>query len=117
MIHPWTPLEENNAPEEPTVSPPTDLAAWAELFATTIAHLAAQLTTTQLRLRALASVVAEQGGADPAAVQAKLVSLAEADAGRYLRENLGAELTEAIEVESLERDLVAFLRGERPAGA
>lgn len=113
MIHPWTPLEGKNAPEEPPVSPPADLAAWAELFATTIAHLAAQLTATQLRLRALASVVAEQGGADPAAVQAKLVSLAEDETGRYLRENLGAELAEAIELESLERELVAFLRGGR----
>src|SRR5688572_19114586 len=68
--------------------PPGD-DAWAETLARTIAHLAAQLTVVQLRLRALATEVAAAGGVDEAAVAARLAALAAADGGRYLRENLG----------------------------
>ena len=85
---------------------------WAELFARTIAHLAAQLTMTQLRLRALATAAAEQGAIDPARVGHHLGVLAETQTGPYLRENLGEALVEAIDVESLERELSAYLRGE-----
>ena len=85
---------------------------WAELFARTIAHLAAQLTMTQLRLRALATAAAEQGAIDPALVGRHLATLAETQTGPYLRENLGEGLVDAIDVESLERELSAYLRGE-----
>jgi hypothetical protein len=83
--------------------------AWAEALARTVAHLAAQLTVVQLRLRALATEVAAAGGVDEAAVAARLAGLATADGGRYLRENLGEALGEVIDVEALERDLVAYL--------
>ncbi len=110
MTIPWQPMEPDNRSGDP--QPPEDLTAWAELFATTIAHLAAQLTMTQLRLRALATAAAESGGIDPAAVQANLEALAAAETGRYLRENLGPELSEAVETDALERDVIAFLRGQ-----
>jgi hypothetical protein len=111
MTYPWQPMEPSDAGGEPP-EPPADLAAWSELFATTIAHLAAQLTMTQLRLRALATTAAETGAIDPARVQANLEALAAAETGRYLRENLGQELSDAIETDSLERELIAFLRGQ-----
>ena len=50
MTIPWQPMEPDHR-DGGGPQPPEDLAAWAELFATTIAHLAAQLTMTQLRLR------------------------------------------------------------------
>lgn len=110
MTYPWQPLEEDAA--SAAGEPPADLNAWSELFATTIAHLAAQLTMTQLRLRALATAAAESGAIDPAAVQENLRALAVAETGRYLRENLGDALSEAIDADTLERDIVAFLRGQ-----
>ena len=111
MIYPWQPKEPDQPETGSPSSPPADLDAWSELFATTIAHLAAQLTMTQLRLRALATAAAESGGIDPAAVQAHLEALAASETGRYLRENLGPELSEAVETDDLARDIVAFLRG------
>ncbi len=36
-------------------------------------------------------------------------ALAAAEAGVYLRENLGEALTEVIDVETLEHDLIAYL--------
>ena len=109
--YPWQPMERDE-PDNGGAGPPADLDAWSELFATTIAHLAAQLTMTQLRLRALASAAAESGAIDPAAVQANLEALAGAETGRYLRENLGRELSEAIETDALEREIISFLRGQ-----
>lgn len=112
MIH-LSPLpEEPDLPQRAAGGPPADIAQWAELFATTIAHLAAQLTMTQLRLRALATTVAEQGGADPAAVKLRLAQLADDETSRYLRQNLGEDLADAIEIDALERDVVAFLKGD-----
>jgi hypothetical protein len=111
MTVPWQPGKPD-ATEPAGADPAGDLAAWSELFATTIAHLAAQLTMTQLRLRALATTAAEAGALDPVAVQENLKALAAAETGRYLRENLGAALAEAIDVEALERDVVSFLHGQ-----
>jgi hypothetical protein len=111
MTVPWQPDNNAAVPEAAGSDPANDLSAWAELFATTIAHLAAQLTMTQLRLRALATTAAEAGVLDPVAVQANLHALAAAETGRYLRENLGASLADAIDVDALERDVVSFLHG------
>jgi len=111
MTIPWQPMEPDHR-DGGGPQPPEDLAAWAELFATTIAHLAAQLTMTQLRLRALATAAAETGAIDPAAVQRNLAALADSETGRYLRENLGPELSEAVEIDALERDVISFLRGQ-----
>lgn len=110
MTYEWQPKEPNSG-EGGSGDPAADLAAWSELFATTIAHLAAQLTMTQLRLRAFAATAAETGAIDPAAVQANLQALAAAETGRYLRENLGEALADAIDTDALERDVVSFLRG------
>jgi len=109
MTYEWQPVEseENDAGSGAA----SDLDAWSELFATTIAHLAAQLTMTQLRLRALATTAAEAGVLDPAAVQRNLEALVDAETGRYLRENLGPALADAIDTDALERDVVSFLRG------
>jgi hypothetical protein len=111
MTYPWQPVEPE-AGDSGGTNPPADLDAWSELFATTIAHLAAQLTMTQLRLRALATTSAESGAIDPAEVQANLQRLAAAETGRYLRENLGPALVEAIDTDELEREVVSFLRGQ-----
>jgi hypothetical protein len=86
--------------------------AWAEVLARTVAHLAAQLTVVQLRLRALATEVAAAGGVDEAAVATRLAELAAADGGRYLRENLGDALAGVIDVDALARDLVDYLAGQ-----
>lgn len=85
---------------------------WAELMARTVAHLAAQLTMTQVRLRALATELSERGGVDGGAVQARVREVAAADTGTYLRENLGEVLVEMIDVDTLESDIVAFLNAE-----
>lgn len=85
--------------------------AWAEALVRTVAHLAAQLTVVQLRLRALASETAARGGVDEQAVSTRLADLAVSDGGRYLRENLGEALTDLIDVDALERDLVEYLAG------
>lgn len=84
---------------------------WNEAIVRTVAHLAAQLTVAQIRLRALATELAERGGVDAAAVGARVGALAEAEAGAVLRENLGPALVEVIDVEALERDLIGYLRG------
>ena len=85
---------------------------WAEVLARTVAHLAAQLTMTQIRLRALATELQETGTVDAAAVGARVKAIATAEAGGYLRENLGEALVELVDVEALEADLVAFLAAE-----
>lgn len=86
-----------------------DADEWVELMARTVAHLAAQLTMTQLRLRALATTLEAGGAADAASVQATLEGLASAEAAGYLRENLGEALGEVVEVEELAAEIVAFL--------
>lgn len=85
---------------------------WAEALARSLAHLAAQLTINQIRLRALATELGERELVDPAAVSARVRAIAAADTGNYLRENLGESLVEIIDVESLEQDLVAYLQDE-----
>ena len=90
---------------------PTGDDAWSEALVRTVAHLAAQLTVVQLRLRALATETAARGGVDEGAVTARLAELAASDGGRYLRENLGEALTEVVDVDALERDLVGYLSG------
>lgn len=82
---------------------------WAETLARTVAHLAAQLTVAQIRLRALATDLSERGEVDPSAVAARVRAIAEAEAGTTLRENLGEALVAVVDVETLERDLVGYL--------
>lgn len=85
---------------------------WAEALARSVAHLAAQLTISQIRLRALATELGERALVDPGAVAARVRQIAAADTGTYLRENLGESLVEIIDVETLEQDLVAYLQDE-----
>lgn len=82
---------------------------WTEALVRTVAHLAAQLTLNQIRLRALATELQEQGVLDQGAVASRVRAIATAEGGGYLRENLGDALVEVIDVETLEHDLVAFL--------
>src|SRR5262249_17975422 len=84
---------------------------WAELLARTVAHLAAQLTMTQIRLRALATEVTARDAFAAAAVRERLRTIATPETGRYLRENLGEALVDLIDVEALEQEIVAFLAG------
>jgi hypothetical protein len=84
-------------------------ADWGEALARSVAHLAAQLTMAQIRLRALATELAARGAVDEAAVTARVRAIAAAEAGGYLRQNLGEALVEVIDVDALERDLVAYL--------
>ena len=86
---------------------------WVEVMARTVAHLAAQLTITQLRLRALATTLDAAGAVDPDAVRATLGGLANRHAAGFLRENLGEALEEIVEVDELAGQIVAFLERER----
>jgi hypothetical protein len=83
---------------------------WAELMARTVAHLAAQLTMTQIRLRALATELNAQGALDEASVRKRMGEIAASETGVYLRENLGEALAEVIDLEALEREIAAFLQ-------
>jgi len=85
---------------------------WAEMLARTVAHLAAQLTLAQLRLRALATELAVRGTVDEGAVMARVRDLAAAEADGYLRENLGEPLADLIDTDTLRGDLVAYLQAE-----
>ena len=85
---------------------------WAEALARTVAHLAAQLTMSQIRLRALATELARQGAVDETAIQQRVSSIAAAETGSYLRENLGEVLTEMIDVETLESDIISYLESQ-----
>ena len=83
---------------------------WAEALARSVAHLAAQLTVNQIRLRALATELGERGLVDPFAVATRVRAIATTETGAYLRENLGESLVDIIDVETLEQDLVAYLQ-------
>ena len=82
---------------------------WAEMLARTVAHLAAQLTVTQIRLRALATELAERGVVDDATVLDRVRQIAVSEAGDYLHANLGEPLADLIDVPALERDLIDSL--------
>ncbi len=82
---------------------------WAEVLARTVAHLAAQLTMTQLRLRALATELNGHAVIDEAAVGARLRHLAGTETSPYLRENLGEALSEVVDVDMLSEEIASFL--------
>jgi len=82
---------------------------WAELMARTVAHLAAQLTMMQIRLRALGGELAVGNAVDAMAVQARAATIARSEAGVYLRENLGEALVDVIDADALTAEIVAFL--------
>ncbi len=96
-----------NGRTEPEHGHSTD--EWNELLLRTVAHLAAQVTVTQLQLRALASELEARGLAEPEAVGQRVRALALTRSGEILRENLGEALAEAIEIEELEAQIVAQL--------
>lgn len=85
---------------------------WAEVLARSVAHLAAQLTVSQIRLRALATELGDRDLIDRRVVAARVRMIAEAETGEYLRENLGEGLVEIIDVEALEQDLIEYLRDD-----
>lgn len=83
---------------------------WAELMARTIAHLAAQLTMTQIRLRAMATELAAQGTVNETSVRERVGQIAATETAGYLRENLGEALAEVVDIEALEREISVFLQ-------
>ena len=87
---------------------------WGEALTRSVAHLAAQLTMAQIRLRALATELQEQGTVDRTAVSSRERAIALAEGGGYLRQNLGEALVEVIDVEALEQDLIEFLDRSGP---
>jgi hypothetical protein len=87
---------------------------WAEMLARTVAHLAAQVTMSQIRLRALATELAERDLVAAERVRRRVRTIAATETGRYLRENLGEALAELIDVDALEREIVAFLSASSP---
>jgi hypothetical protein len=80
-----------------------------ERLAETVAHLALQLTIVQLQLRALGAAAAESGLLDSTSVEGTAANIARMHAGRFLRENLGKELAELVDLPELERQIVAYL--------
>jgi hypothetical protein len=80
-----------------------------EALTLVVAHLAAQLTMTQMRLRALATALEASGTVDPAMVRGHLLEIADHETGFYLLENLGERLSTLIEVDELSRDIIDFL--------
>jgi hypothetical protein len=103
----------------PTGEDPADLnghgheeEAWVETLARSVAHLAAQMTVNQIRLRALATILGEQDLIAPQEVASRVRAIAAAETGSYLRENLGEALVDIIDVAALEQDLVAYLQGD-----
>jgi hypothetical protein len=81
---------------------------WVGMLAHTVAHLAAQLTMTQVRLRAIATELTTSG-IDPSAVHDRVREIAGAETGTYLRENLGETMADLIDFASLEADIVDYL--------
>jgi hypothetical protein len=81
---------------------------WAGMLAHTVAHLAAQLTMTQVRLRAIATELTARG-VDPSAIHVRVREIAGTETGTYLRENLGEAMADLIDVDSLEADIIDYL--------
>ena len=88
---------------------------WADAMVRTVAHLAAQLTIAQIRLRALATELNAQNTVAASAVAARVDAVARAELGGYLRENLGEVLNEVIDVEVLEQELIQYLAADARA--
>ena len=80
-----------------------------ESLAQTVAHLALQLTIAQIQMRALGSAIEEAGLVGGDTVASATARIARMQAGRFLRENLGPELSEMIDTTDLERQIVAYL--------
>jgi hypothetical protein len=94
----------------------SDEEAWVEALARSVAHLAAQLTINQIRLRALASELGEHKVIEPEAVASRVRVIAAAETGAYIRENLGEALVDVIDVDALEQDLIDYLQGDEGDG-
>src|SRR3954470_21698911 len=69
---------------------------WAGLLAHTVAHLAAQLTMTQVRLRAIATELGNLGLVDQTAIQRRVSEIAQTETGVYLQENHGEAMADLI---------------------
>ena len=86
--------------------------AWAEALARTVAHLAAQLTINQIRLRALATEMREQGLIDPESVAARVRTIAEPKRAPTCARISARALLEVIDVDALEHDLTEYLQSD-----
>lgn len=99
--------------DDSTVQVNPDPFETIESLARTVAHLALQLTISQIQLRAMGSAIEEAGVVGGGAVNLATAKIARGNAGRFLRENLGPELIEMIDVADLERQIVAYLSAGR----
>ena len=99
--------------DDSTVQVNPDPFETIESLARTVAHLALQLTISQIQLRAMGSAIEEAGVVASDAVGRATAKIARGNAGRFLRENLGPELSEMIDVSDLERQIVAYLSAGR----
>jgi hypothetical protein len=99
--------------DDSTVQVNPDPFETIESLARTVAHLALQLTISQIQLRAMGSAIEEAGVVGGDAVNRATAKIARGNAGRFLRENLGPELIEMIDVADLERQIVAYLSAGR----
>ena len=86
-----------------------DLTEVVEALARTVAHLAVQLTITQIQLRGLGQVLQETGSASGEAVLKATSDLSRRHAGAFIRENLGSALEGLVDVSELEREIIDFL--------
>lgn len=80
-----------------------------EAMARTIAHLAVQLTITQLQLRGLGQVVGESGAVKAEDVLRQTDRLARTHAHSFVAENLGEALAGLVDVDALTAEIIRFL--------
>lgn len=83
-----------------------------EALARTVAHLAVQLTITQIQLRGLGQALAESGAVDGEAVLRATATLARQHAGRFIAENLGDALANLVDTKDLEAQIISFLESD-----
>lgn len=89
--------------------PHADPTEVVEALARSVAHLAVQLTITQIQMRGLGLVLQETGMSSGEAVLKATSDLSRKHAGAFIRENLGPALEGLVDVAALEREIVDFL--------
>jgi hypothetical protein len=80
-----------------------------EALARTVAHLAVQLTITQLQLRGLGKVIGESGAVSGEAVLRETDRLAQIHARSFVTENLGEALAGLVDANTLADEIIQFL--------
>lgn len=89
--------------EQPTVE------QTVESLAQTVAHLALQLTISQIQLRALGLAIEDAGVVASADVLTRVRELAEVHAGQFLQANMGPDIAAMVDLGELERQISEYL--------